>query len=73
MNRQIGTHAIGLRVVGCALANWAKHKLVARLSQRRSSEGVYVRENILVEATRAGPRGGSPSLLNTLWDLTESG
>ena len=52
VNPQIDAMAVGMKVMGVALANAAKHKLVGLLSERLKGEGVYVGEVMVAGAVK---------------------
>jgi NADP-dependent 3-hydroxy acid dehydrogenase YdfG len=66
--------AAGLKVMGLALANAAKHKLVGLLAQQLKGEGVHVGEVMVAGAVKgtpwAGDEGIEPSTIaDRFWDL----
>ncbi|HEX7760037.1 MAG TPA: SDR family NAD(P)-dependent oxidoreductase [Caulobacteraceae bacterium] len=74
---QIDEYAIGLKVMGVALANGAKHKLVGLLAQRLKGDGVYVGEVMVAGAVKGTPwasgDGIEPSAIaNTFWALYQT-
>jgi NADP-dependent 3-hydroxy acid dehydrogenase YdfG len=58
INPQIDAMATGMKVMGVALANAAKHKLVGLLSQRLKDDGVYVGEVMVAGAVKGTPFAG---------------
>jgi NADP-dependent 3-hydroxy acid dehydrogenase YdfG len=75
LSPQIDALAVNLKVMGLALANAAKHKLVGLLSQRLKDDGVYVGEVMIAGAVKgtgfaAGGEGIEASrIAQTFWDL----
>jgi NADP-dependent 3-hydroxy acid dehydrogenase YdfG len=73
---QMDGYAVSLKLMGLALANGAKHKLVGLLAQRLKGEGVYVGE-VMVAGTVKGTafdNGGSgtiesSAIANAFWRL----
>jgi NAD(P)-dependent dehydrogenase (short-subunit alcohol dehydrogenase family) len=55
LNEQMDAYAVGIKAMGLALANTAKHKLVGLLSQRLKDDGVYVGE-VMVAGVIKGTR-----------------
>jgi short-subunit dehydrogenase len=70
--------AVTTKVMGLALANAAKHKLVGLLSQRLKGEGVYVGEVMVVGNIKgsAGDRGAAKvdgsTVANKFWELYQA-
>jgi NAD(P)-dependent dehydrogenase (short-subunit alcohol dehydrogenase family) len=75
---QIDAMATGMKVVGVALANAAKHKLVGLLSQRLASEGVYVGEVMVAGAVKGTPFASegfgieASAIADAFWALYEA-
>ncbi|MFI4933817.1 MAG: SDR family NAD(P)-dependent oxidoreductase [Caulobacterales bacterium] len=66
--------ATNMNVMGLALANAAKHKLVGLLAARLKDEGVYIGEVMIagaVKGTATGGDGGieSSTIANKFWEL----
>jgi NAD(P)-dependent dehydrogenase (short-subunit alcohol dehydrogenase family) len=62
------------KIMGVALANGAKHKLVGLLSQRLKADGIYVGEVMIAGAIKGTPTGDdnsieSATVANMFWDL----
>jgi NAD(P)-dependent dehydrogenase (short-subunit alcohol dehydrogenase family) len=55
LGEQMDAYAVGMKSMGVALANAAKHKLVGLLSQRLKDDGVYVGE-VMVAGVIKGTR-----------------
>lgn len=76
LGEQMDGYAVGMKAMGLALANAAKHKLVGLLSQRLKDDGVYVGE-VMVAGTIKGTRfdsGASETIpaskvADTFWGL----
>lgn len=73
---QMDGYAVGLKLMGLALANGAKHKLVGLLSQRLKGEGVYVGEVMVAGTVKGtqfdtGAAGAieSSAIANAFWKL----
>jgi NADP-dependent 3-hydroxy acid dehydrogenase YdfG len=69
--------AVGMKTVGVALANAAKHKLVGLLSQRLKDDGVYVGEVMIagvVKGTAWAADGGieGATIASKFWDLYQA-
>jgi NAD(P)-dependent dehydrogenase (short-subunit alcohol dehydrogenase family) len=75
---QIDELVIGMKVMGVALANAAKHKLVGMLSQRLKADGVYVGEVMVAgmvkgTAWASGDSGIEASAIaGKFWDLYQA-
>ena len=75
---QIDEIAVGLKVMGLALANAAKHKLVGLLAQRLKGDGVYVGEVMIAGVIKGtqwdtGGDGIEPSkVADKFWDLYQA-
>jgi NAD(P)-dependent dehydrogenase (short-subunit alcohol dehydrogenase family) len=76
LSEQMDAYAVGMKSMGLALANAAKHKLVGLLAQRLKDDGVYVGEVMVagvIKGTRfdSGASGAIPALkvANTFWEL----
>jgi NAD(P)-dependent dehydrogenase (short-subunit alcohol dehydrogenase family) len=75
---QIDAMATGMKVMGVALANAAKHKLVGLLAERLKGEGVYVGEVMVAGAVKgtafdSGGQGIEPSTIaNKFWELYQA-
>jgi NADP-dependent 3-hydroxy acid dehydrogenase YdfG len=71
---QIDEYATGRKVMGLALANAAKHKLVGLLSQRLKGDGVYVGE--VMVAGLVTPNDGATiqasAVAERFWDLCQA-
>ncbi len=78
LDPQIDAMATGMKVMGVALANGAKHKLVGLLAQRLKAEGVYVGEVTVAGAVSgtayaAGRDGIDPAIIaGKFWDLYQA-
>jgi NADP-dependent 3-hydroxy acid dehydrogenase YdfG len=78
VNPQIDAVATNLKVMGLALANGAKHKLVGLLSQRLSEDKVYVGEVMVAGAVKgtafdsAGNGIEAATIANTFWSLYQA-
>jgi NAD(P)-dependent dehydrogenase (short-subunit alcohol dehydrogenase family) len=78
VNPQIDAYATSLKVMGLALANGAKHKLVGLLSQRLAEDNVYVGEVMVAGAVKgtAFASGGdgieAATIANTFWSLYQA-
>ncbi len=75
---QMDAYAAGLKAMGLALANAAKHKLVGLLAARLKGEGVYVGE-VMVAGTIKGSAWDSGSanlegatIANRFWELYQA-
>jgi NAD(P)-dependent dehydrogenase (short-subunit alcohol dehydrogenase family) len=69
--------AINLKVMGLALANAAKHKLVGLLAQRLKADGVYVGEVMVAGIIKGTPwdtgNGIEPAkVANKFWELYQA-
>lgn len=79
ISEQMDGYAVGMKAMGLALANAAKHKLVGLLSQRLKGEGVYVGE-VMVAGTVKGTafdNGASgtiesSAIANAFWRLYQA-
>ncbi len=79
LSEQMDAYAVGMKSMGVALANAAKHKLVGLLAQRLKDDGVYVGE-VMVAGTIKGTRfdnGASETIkastvANRFWELYRS-
>jgi NADP-dependent 3-hydroxy acid dehydrogenase YdfG len=75
---QIDAMATGMKVMGVALANAAKHKLVGLLAERLKGDSVYVGEVMVAGAVKgtafaAGGAGIEPSTIgNQFWALYQA-
>jgi NADP-dependent 3-hydroxy acid dehydrogenase YdfG len=74
---QIDEYATGLKVMGLALANAAKHKLVGLLAQRLKGDSVYVGEVMIAGVIKGTPwdngAGIEPSTVaNRFWELYQA-
>nr|MEA2799423.1 hypothetical protein [Phenylobacterium sp.] len=74
---QIDEYAAGLKVMGIALANAAKHKLVGLLAQRLKGDGVYVGEVMVAGTIKGTPwdngDGIEPSTVaDKFWELYQA-
>lgn len=75
VNPQIDAAATNLKVMGLALANGAKHKLVGLLSQRLAEDNIYVGEVMVAGAVKgtafdaAGNGIEAARIANTFWSL----
>ena len=77
INPQIDEYAAGLKVMGVALANAAKNKLVGLLAARLKGDGVYVGEVMVAGAIKGTPwasgDGIEPSTVaDTFWRLYQA-
>jgi NADP-dependent 3-hydroxy acid dehydrogenase YdfG len=78
INPQIDEYAVGLKAMGLALANAAKHKLVGLLAQRLKGDGVYVGEVMVAGVVKgtAWDTGQSTlesgAIANKFWELYQS-
>jgi NADP-dependent 3-hydroxy acid dehydrogenase YdfG len=73
-NPQIDRAATGMKVMGLALANAAKHKLVGLLSQRLKDDGVYVGEVMVAGSVKGtgsdtGQAIEGAAIANKFWEL----
>jgi NADP-dependent 3-hydroxy acid dehydrogenase YdfG len=71
---QIDAYATSLKVMGLALANAAKHKLVGLLSERLKGDGVYVGE-VMVAGVVTPSNGATiqaSSVADRFWDLYQA-
>jgi len=59
---EIDEYATNARVMGVALANAAKHKLVGLLAQRLKSDGVHVGEVMIYGTIKGTPTGSGNSI-----------
>jgi NAD(P)-dependent dehydrogenase (short-subunit alcohol dehydrogenase family) len=76
-NPQIDAMATGMKVMGVALANAAKHKLVGLLAERLKGDGVYVGEVMVAGGVKgtawAGDTGIEPSAIaDQFWALYQA-
>jgi NAD(P)-dependent dehydrogenase (short-subunit alcohol dehydrogenase family) len=75
---QIDAYATSLKVMGLALANAAKHKLVGLLAQRLKADGVYVGEVMvagIIKGSAWDNNAGtieSTAVASQFWDLYEA-
>jgi NADP-dependent 3-hydroxy acid dehydrogenase YdfG len=74
---QMDAYAVGLKAMGVALANAAKHKLVGLLAQRLKDDGVYVGEVMVAgtikgTATDAGNAIEGAAVANKFWELYQA-
>lgn len=74
---EIDEYATNLHVMGVALANAAKHKLVGLLAQRLKGDGVHVGEVMIDGTIKGTPTGGGnsidPSVIaEKYWELYRS-
>ena len=74
---QMDEAAVGLKVMGVALANAAKHKLVGLLAQRLKPEGIYVGEVMVAGTIKGTPwdQGNGiegARIANAFWDLYQA-
>ncbi|HEX4196497.1 MAG TPA: SDR family NAD(P)-dependent oxidoreductase [Caulobacteraceae bacterium] len=75
LSPQVDAMAVGMKTMGVALANGAKHKLVGLLSERLKADGVYVGEVMvagMVKGTAWAQAGGGiePSAIaEQFWTL----
>lgn len=78
VNPQIDALATNLKVMGLALANGAKHKLVGLLSQRLAEDKVYVGEVMVAGAVKgtafdaAGNGIEAASIADAFWGLYQA-
>jgi len=78
INPQIDAMATRMKVMGVALSNAAKHKLVGLLAQRLKGEGVYIGEVMVAGAVKGtafadGRDGIDPAAIaNMFWDLYQA-
>jgi NAD(P)-dependent dehydrogenase (short-subunit alcohol dehydrogenase family) len=77
INPQIDAMATGMKVMGVALANAAKHKLVGLLAERLKGDGVYVGEVMVAGAVKgtawAGDTGIEASTIaSQFWALYQA-
>jgi NADP-dependent 3-hydroxy acid dehydrogenase YdfG len=78
LNPMIDAMVIGMKVVGVALANTAKHRLVGLLAERLKGEGVYVGEVMVAgvvkgTAYHAGGDGIDPkAIADKFWALYQA-
>ena len=69
-----GSNASGLKLMGVAVANAAKAKLVGMLAKRLKDDGVYVGQ-VMIAGTIKGTAWGSPdsidssSVADKFWEL----
>ncbi len=76
LSEQMDAYAVGMKAMGLALANAAKHKLVGLLAQRLKDDGVYVGE-VMIAGVIKGTRfdsGASDAIkastvANRFWEL----
>jgi NAD(P)-dependent dehydrogenase (short-subunit alcohol dehydrogenase family) len=67
--------ATSMKVVGVALANTAKHRLVGLLAERLKGEGVYVGEVMVAGAVKGTPFASdgqgieAPAIADKFWEL----
>ena len=76
LGEQMDAYAVGMKAMGLALANAAKHKLVGLLAQRLKDDGVYVGEVMVagvIKGTRfdSGAPGAIPAstVADKFWEL----
>ena len=76
LSEQMDAYAVGMKAMGLALANAAKHKLVGLLAQRLKDDGVYVGEVMVagvIKGTRfdSGAPGAIPAstVADKFWEL----
>ena len=75
LSPQIDAVAVGLKTMGLALANAAKHKLVGLLAAQLKDQGVYVGEVMIAGAVKGtaydsgGPAIDPVRIANTFWEL----
>jgi NAD(P)-dependent dehydrogenase (short-subunit alcohol dehydrogenase family) len=75
---QMDTFAVNLKIMGLALANAAKHKLVGLLAERLKNDGVYVAEVMVAGVVRGSTRDSGSATLepatiaNKFWELYEA-
>jgi NADP-dependent 3-hydroxy acid dehydrogenase YdfG len=78
LSPQIDAMAVGMKTMGVALANGAKHKLVGLLSERLKANGVYVGEVMVAGAVKgtafaAGGQGiEAAAIANQFWALYQA-
>lgn len=77
MTPQIDEFAVSVKVMGIALANTAKDKLVGLLAQRLKGEGVYVGEVVISGTVKGTPwdsgNGIEPAkIADTFWELYQA-
>lgn len=78
VNPQIDAYATSLKVMGLALANGAKHKLVGLLSKRLVEYGVYVGEVMVAGAIKGTAFASGDDAIegatvaNAFWDLYQA-
>jgi NADP-dependent 3-hydroxy acid dehydrogenase YdfG len=78
LDPQIDAMAVGMKAMGVALANGAKHKLVGLLSQALKPQGVYVGEVMVAGAVKgtawaAGMEGIDPATIAaSFWALYDA-
>jgi NAD(P)-dependent dehydrogenase (short-subunit alcohol dehydrogenase family) len=79
LSEQMDAYAVGMKAMGLALANAAKHKLVGLLAQRLKDDGVYIGE-VMIAGVIKGTRfdsGASDAIkastvADAFWDLYRS-
>ena len=59
---QMDAFAVGLKAMGVAIANAAKHKLVGLLAHRLKDDGVYVGEVMVAGAVNGTPTGNGQGI-----------
>ena len=74
---QIDALATGMKVMGVALANAAKHKLVGLLAERLKGDGVYVGEVMVAGAVTGTPGASSggieaSAIADRFWELYQA-
>jgi NADP-dependent 3-hydroxy acid dehydrogenase YdfG len=76
VNPQVDAYAVGLKAMGLAVANAAKHKLVGLLSERLKADGVYVGEVMVAGTVKgtawdngSGPTIDPATIANKYWEL----
>ncbi len=76
LNEQMDAYAVGIKAMGLALANAAKHKLVGLLAQRLKDDGVYVGEVMVAGVIKgtafdSGAPGAIPAstIADNFWQL----
>jgi NAD(P)-dependent dehydrogenase (short-subunit alcohol dehydrogenase family) len=76
---QMDAYAVGMKAMGLALANAAKHKLVGLLAQRLKDDGVYVGEVMVAGVIKGTPFDSgvsdaipSATIANAFWELYRS-
>jgi len=79
LSEQMDAYAVGMKSMGVALANAAKHKLVGLLAQRLKDDGVYVGEVMVAGMIKGGrfDSGGSDAIkastvADKFWELYRS-